>query len=310
MAGDRRRHALAHRHGHVEIAPVDPQVIAGFLQHGLVLRADPHHRQPGHLRTRPHDGLLGLVHDKLRRGVEVNRYFVLPVVDGADLPSQIRHRPGDQIQVVRQEGSGKGEPHCHARRLEVVDGAGGQDLQARLPHGRQLARLGPHEAIRPAVDPHHAAQGVGRAGPMLRPTLRQPVAGRPDAEIRIVDHQRHGRRPPRGRVFRRDSRNGQRTQKSTRDRCPSRRIHDRSFGHDADSSAVDSPQQLRCLTRRTCPPAKRTAVQPPQKLSTAYRPRERPWGSCRPCRASRADRRRRRTSSASHPVPWPRRRPS
>ena len=187
--GADRGDGLAPTARRVGVAPVDPQVVPLPTEHGLVLRADPDDLQavddlatPGHL-------LVGRVDRKLGALGEVERDGVLLAVDRPDLPGQVRQRPGQDVEVVRQRGGQEGQGDGGLGALELVDRPRRQDPQAHLGQGGHARRLGPHQPVRLAVDPDHPGERLPPAGPVPGDVVGQPVGARPDAEVGVAGHQ-------------------------------------------------------------------------------------------------------------------------
>ena len=76
MIGQRGMDVRAGWSGHVEIPPVDAQIVAGLREYGLVKRTHPQHFQPFHLRTRPEHRLRRLIDHQFGRVVVVDGNLV------------------------------------------------------------------------------------------------------------------------------------------------------------------------------------------------------------------------------------------
>ena len=184
------------RGGGIEIAPVDAQVVAGFRQQRLLLRAEPEQVAFGEAVAAPDDFLRQVVDCEMRRDIEVELDLMRLAVGGVELDVDDGQGTREQIEVVGQGGRGEGERQYDAGALEAGNGAGGQDIEIDLGQGGDIgvneAEFAAEEAVGRAVNADEAAERMGRAGPMSGVVGGELVGQRPDAEVGIVNGERHG----------------------------------------------------------------------------------------------------------------------
>ena len=195
---------LPRRGREMQPAPVDADLVAGPLEHGLAFRADPERLDLAGAMPAPDDPLLRHGDGPHRRDVEVEAHLVLTPVERTDGAGKIGHRPGENVQIVGQCWRGETECELDACGLENIVCAGRQHVDARLPHGGNLdlrkRRVPADEAERAAIDPGDAGHRPRLSRPVDRPLSGQLIGCRPYAEVGVVDHERHrGRAPGWGR---------------------------------------------------------------------------------------------------------------
>ena len=181
--------------GDVEVAPVDAHIVAAPGEHGLLARSHAKDGMAVEAVALRHHGLVGRIHDQVGGGFEIDRHGVLAAVGGGGRPIEVGQRPREDFEVVRQGRGEERQPQLHARAFEFVDRARRLHFQARLIERRQISRVAPHDPECLAVDACQSGERVRLAGPVAGTFGVQAVGHRPDAEIRIVRHQRNGRRP-------------------------------------------------------------------------------------------------------------------
>ena len=188
----------------IEIAPIDADIIPLLREQRLIHGTDLHRDEIGgwrfHFMERGGDLLRAVVHGDLRGGVEVEVHAVDRSIRGVEIVGDIGDRAREQIDVSGQSRGEEGQGERDARAFELIDRTGGQDLHAFL---RQRRRAGGFRAEHPEVFPinaYRAVEPVLLARPVDRIRVRGLVRGRPDAEIRIMRDQRHGRRTQRVRI--------------------------------------------------------------------------------------------------------------
>ena len=115
------------------------------------------------------------------------------------LPRDIGQRPAQHIEIMRQRRRHKRKRDMNVAVVEIVDAACRKHLQPGLRQCRHIARLAAHQAKRLAVDSDQAHQRMLMVRPMPRDIIREPIGFRPNAEIRIAGHKRHGGRTKGGR---------------------------------------------------------------------------------------------------------------
>ena len=108
-------------------------------------------------------------------------------------------RPRQQIQIPGQGGGEERECDSDALVGEGVDRSRRVNRERRLRHRGGVGRRGPHDAERLAVYADERVQRMRPACPVHGRRIGQAVGRRPDREIGIHSHQRHGGRPKRGR---------------------------------------------------------------------------------------------------------------
>ena len=140
------------RRGEEHLPPVDTDIIADFLQHLLVFGRGQHDAKARHFRPGPDDLLVDKVHADLRPGGEVDTDLVRFLVRGSHRPGDVRHRPGDQLKIVRKQRRQKRQLDRDARAFELIDRPRGQHAQTDLREGGKFRRLMSDQAMRLAVD--------------------------------------------------------------------------------------------------------------------------------------------------------------
>ncbi|OQB88838.1 MAG: hypothetical protein BWX84_02741 [Verrucomicrobia bacterium ADurb.Bin118] len=154
------------------------------------------------------DDLTGYVSRDFRRSILADFNFVFFSIGGFNFPSQICDRSGEQIQIVWQRGRHECECQLHTGAFEGIDRAGRQHFEFGLGQRGRVGGSFAHYAKRSAVNPHETGEPLRFAGPVGGVRVGQFVRRRPDAEIRIAGHQRHGGWAQRGRLLRDGAQHG------------------------------------------------------------------------------------------------------
>ena len=181
--------------GDVEVAPVNALVVAPGFEHRLFDGADAQRRQFADIRNSlGSDNLLRLVDGQRGGGIQIHG-DVMAVGRGRlgavrDVGDRTRHHD----QIVRQQRRQEGDGDLHAGFFEDVDRTRRQHGQADLLGGRCGVGGGAHEGECLAIDADETGEFLLVAGPVLGHLIVQFVGHRPDAEVRVIGDQRHGRR--------------------------------------------------------------------------------------------------------------------
>ncbi len=141
----------------------------------------------------PGDRVIVLIHRHQRTRIQQQRHVMRLAVVARHLPGQIRNRPRQQIHILRKGRREKRQRQRNARTVEAIDRVRGSDRQTGLSKRRRLLREIAHIAIALSVNANQPRQRLRRSGPMTRGPIGKLVVHRPDAEVRIMRHQRHGR---------------------------------------------------------------------------------------------------------------------
>ena len=193
LVGGRHLEAGAIWGRHVQVAPVDAQVVSGLGQDGLLCGAHSDHVQAWDLHTGPNDPLLRCVDGQLGGRVEVDRHVMLAPVSRPCFPRQVRYRTGKHLEIVGKRRGKERHVQPDAGLLEPVHSTGRRDLPVYLVHGRsrrRVSRLTTRAPVRLVIDSDQHRERLFRARPVLRGLVGEPIAHRPDTEIRIVHDQR------------------------------------------------------------------------------------------------------------------------
>ncbi|MNM95129.1 hypothetical protein D3C81_1075590 [compost metagenome] len=112
----------------------------------------------------------------------------------------IGSRPRQQLQIVRQQRTGKGHVQPDPSRFKLVAGGERRDFKTGLVHRLRLRiiplRIGLDAPGKPpghAVDMNQAGKRLTAPGPVASEIVCQTIRHRPNAEIRIDGYQRYCR---------------------------------------------------------------------------------------------------------------------
>ncbi len=165
------------RRAEVQVAPVDAQIVAATTQNRLNFRPCRHTGQALDDRPRPDHGLTGIIHGNVGGCFEVDRDAMGLSIGGSYRKSHVGHRPGQQVDAIRQARCHERERQCHGRRAELVDGSRRQDGHAGLRQGGGAGRLHADHTPRLAIDGERAVQSLWFASPVRGVTFGELVGG-------------------------------------------------------------------------------------------------------------------------------------
>ena len=204
--------------GHVEVAPIDANVVPALLEHLLVQRTGAEILHTVGSTVFKHDGHHIQVYRNARRDLEIEFHRVFLVVDGSGGEAHIVDRAAEKGEVVHQHGGHKTHLHLHGAAVEGVCGAGGQHIHACLQSGilkynpslaiverivRLLFRfatehgvgqllLVAEKTVGHAIYAHSGDHGLLAACPVPRHVGIRLIGEAPDGEVGIHGHQRIG----------------------------------------------------------------------------------------------------------------------
>ena len=182
---------LALPRGHIQVAPVDGDMIAGVAQHPLLFLSQVSHGQVLVPETAAgHGRLLTAVKAQRGRRFQPQADLMGLPIRGTDRKIDHGNGGGKGVQIVRQ----RRRPEHHSQgcpaRLQRADGPGGPHAEAGGCHRR--TGVPAQEAVTFSVDLAEAVQRLGHAGPVYGVRLRQGIAREPDGKIGIVRDQGDG----------------------------------------------------------------------------------------------------------------------
>ncbi len=181
----------------IQVAPVDAHIVAAPHQHRLVPRSHTQHRLPVQLKTRRDHRLVVVVDHQVCRRIQVDAHLVRGAVGRSRREFEVRQRPRQYIEIVRQRRRQKGEAHRYASTAEFVHRSRGQHFQSRLLERRVPLLRPSHYGKQLSIDSRQRIQSVRFPRPLFRWFRIQLVRHGPDAEVGIVRNQRHRGRPHR-----------------------------------------------------------------------------------------------------------------